>query len=107
MSATAVMATPNIQGGGSSLVAPAIGAISNAATEIGLFGTVEGRQYCRGCHLRRLADVHQFVPKRGTVELHCCLPRRGRAKFTFLARIRRHSCDRIPAKNYALEKSGT
>ena len=35
-------ATSNIQGGGSSLVAPEIGAIGNAATEIGLFGTAEG-----------------------------------------------------------------
>lgn len=42
VSATAVTATSNIQGGGSSLVAPEIGAIGNAATEIGLFGTAEG-----------------------------------------------------------------
>ncbi|WP_231937844.1 substrate-binding domain-containing protein [Burkholderia lata] len=36
------MASPNVQGGGSSLVAPTIGAIGNTATEIGLFGTAEG-----------------------------------------------------------------
>ncbi|KFL53757.1 phosphate ABC transporter substrate-binding protein [Burkholderia pyrrocinia] len=39
---TAAMASPNVQGGGSSLVAPTIGAIGNSATEIGLFGTAEG-----------------------------------------------------------------
>ncbi|WP_321789444.1 substrate-binding domain-containing protein [Burkholderia pyrrocinia] len=38
----AAMASPNVQGGGSSLIAPAIGAIVNPATEIGLFGTAEG-----------------------------------------------------------------
>ncbi|AOJ42384.1 phosphate ABC transporter substrate-binding protein [Burkholderia lata] len=38
----AAMASPNVQGGGSSLVAPTIGAIGNTATEIGLFGTAEG-----------------------------------------------------------------
>ncbi|WGY71620.1 substrate-binding domain-containing protein [Burkholderia cepacia] len=42
LGATAAMASPNVQGGGSSLVAPTIGAIGNAATEIGLFGTSEG-----------------------------------------------------------------
>jgi len=42
LGATAAMAAPNVQGGGSSLVAPTIGAIGNAATEIGLFGTSEG-----------------------------------------------------------------
>ncbi|WP_412528381.1 substrate-binding domain-containing protein [Burkholderia lata] len=42
LGATAAMAAPNVQGGGSSLVAPTIGAIGNAATEIGLFGTAEG-----------------------------------------------------------------
>ncbi|WP_257128125.1 substrate-binding domain-containing protein [Burkholderia sp. MSMB1072] len=36
------MASPNVQGGGSSLIAPAIGTIGNTATEIGLFGTAEG-----------------------------------------------------------------
>ncbi len=36
------MASPNVQGGGSSLIAPAIGTIVNPATEIGLFGTAEG-----------------------------------------------------------------
>ncbi|MFA8326377.1 substrate-binding domain-containing protein [Burkholderia ubonensis] len=40
--ATAAMAAPNVQGGGSSLVAPTIGAIGNPATEIGLFGTSQG-----------------------------------------------------------------
>ncbi|KVT16640.1 phosphate ABC transporter substrate-binding protein [Burkholderia sp. MSMB1459WGS] len=38
----AAMASPNVQGGGSSLIAPAIGTIGNTATEIGLFGTAEG-----------------------------------------------------------------
>ncbi|MDR0240814.1 MAG: substrate-binding domain-containing protein [Burkholderia sp.] len=38
----AAMASPNVQGGGSSLIAPAIGTIVNPATEIGLFGTAEG-----------------------------------------------------------------
>ncbi|KVD47172.1 phosphate ABC transporter substrate-binding protein [Burkholderia sp. ABCPW 11] len=38
----AAMASPNVQGGGSSLIAPAIGTIGNPATEIGLFGTAEG-----------------------------------------------------------------
>lgn len=42
LGATAAMASPNVQGGGSSLVAPTIGAIGNSATEIGLFGTAEG-----------------------------------------------------------------
>ncbi|AOJ42383.1 phosphate ABC transporter substrate-binding protein [Burkholderia lata] len=42
LGATAAMASPNVQGGGSSLVAPTIGAIGNTATEIGLFGTAEG-----------------------------------------------------------------
>ncbi|VWC28986.1 phosphate ABC transporter substrate-binding protein [Burkholderia aenigmatica] len=42
LGATAAMASPNVQGGGSSLVAPTIGAIGNNATEIGLFGTNEG-----------------------------------------------------------------
>ncbi|VWD37580.1 phosphate ABC transporter substrate-binding protein [Burkholderia lata] len=42
LGATAAMASPNVQGGGSSLVAPTIGAIGNTATEIGLFGTSEG-----------------------------------------------------------------
>ncbi|AXF23104.1 phosphate ABC transporter substrate-binding protein [Burkholderia pyrrocinia] len=42
LGATAALAAPNVQGGGSSLVAPAIGRISNTATEIGLFGTAEG-----------------------------------------------------------------
>ncbi|MCA7949785.1 substrate-binding domain-containing protein [Burkholderia seminalis] len=42
LGATAAMASPNVQGGGSSLVAPTIGGIGNAATEIGLFGTSEG-----------------------------------------------------------------
>lgn len=55
VSATAVMATSNIQGGGSSLVAPEIGAIGNAATEIGLFGTAEG-------HLRTTRSA--LVPDR-------------------------------------------
>ncbi|WP_175872228.1 substrate-binding domain-containing protein [Burkholderia sp. BCC0397] len=41
LGATAAMAA-DIHGGGSSLVAPTIGAIGNAATEIGLFGTAEG-----------------------------------------------------------------
>ncbi|MBN3770918.1 substrate-binding domain-containing protein [Burkholderia sp. Se-20378] len=42
LGATAAMASPNVQGGGSSLVAPTIGAIGNSATEIGLFGTGQG-----------------------------------------------------------------
>ncbi|KDB08116.1 Alkaline phosphatase [Burkholderia sp. lig30] len=42
MGASIAMASPVIQGGGSSLVAPTIGAIGNTATEIGLFGTSEG-----------------------------------------------------------------
>lgn len=42
LGATAAMAAPIVQGGGSSLVAPTIGAIGNTATEIGLFGTAEG-----------------------------------------------------------------
>lgn len=42
MGASIAMASPVIQGGGSSLVAPTIGAIGNSATEIGLFGTSEG-----------------------------------------------------------------
>ncbi|KVD47173.1 phosphate ABC transporter substrate-binding protein [Burkholderia sp. ABCPW 11] len=41
LGATAAMAA-DIHGGGSSLVAPTIGAIGNTATEIGLFGTAEG-----------------------------------------------------------------
>ncbi|HEF5873224.1 TPA: substrate-binding domain-containing protein [Burkholderia cenocepacia] len=42
MSATAaVAASPLVQGGGSILVAPMIGAIGNTTTEIGLFGTAE------------------------------------------------------------------
>ncbi|AWV03639.1 substrate-binding domain-containing protein [Burkholderia pyrrocinia] len=40
--ATATVASPNVQGGGSSLFAPAIGTIDNSTTEIGLFGTAEG-----------------------------------------------------------------
>lgn len=36
------MATPNVQGGGSSLVAPVIGATYSPTTEIGIFGTSEG-----------------------------------------------------------------
>ncbi|VWC29004.1 phosphate ABC transporter substrate-binding protein [Burkholderia aenigmatica] len=39
---TTAVASPNVQGGGSSLVAPTVGAIGNSATEIGLFGTSEG-----------------------------------------------------------------
>ncbi|RAS38973.1 substrate-binding domain-containing protein [Paraburkholderia bryophila] len=39
--ASAAMAVPVVQGGGSSLVAPTIGAIGVANTEIGLFGTTE------------------------------------------------------------------
>ncbi|BAX61429.1 substrate-binding domain-containing protein [Burkholderia stabilis] len=42
LSVTTAMAAPNVQGGGSSLVAPAIGTIGIPATEIGLFGTAEG-----------------------------------------------------------------
>ncbi|PCE32861.1 substrate-binding domain-containing protein [Burkholderia ubonensis] len=42
MGATAAMAAPNVQGGGSSLVAPTIGSIGNSASEIGLFGTSQG-----------------------------------------------------------------
>ncbi|WP_175968673.1 substrate-binding domain-containing protein [Burkholderia sp. BCC0322] len=38
----AMAAGPVIQGGGSSLVAPTIGSVSNPASEIGLFGTSEG-----------------------------------------------------------------
>ncbi|KVV20393.1 phosphate ABC transporter substrate-binding protein [Burkholderia cepacia] len=38
----AMAAGPVIQGGGSSLVAPTIGSVSNTASEIGLFGTSEG-----------------------------------------------------------------
>ncbi|WP_412024245.1 substrate-binding domain-containing protein [Burkholderia cepacia] len=38
----AMAAGPVIQGGGSSLVAPTIGSVSNASSEIGLFGTSEG-----------------------------------------------------------------
>ncbi|VWB14839.1 ABC-type phosphate transport system periplasmic component-like protein [Burkholderia lata] len=38
----AMAAGPVIQGGGSSLVAPTIGSVSNANSEIGLFGTSEG-----------------------------------------------------------------
>ncbi|KML55705.1 phosphate ABC transporter substrate-binding protein [Burkholderia cepacia] len=38
----AMAAGPLIQGGGSSLVAPTIGSVSNASSEIGLFGTSEG-----------------------------------------------------------------
>ncbi|WP_423380922.1 substrate-binding domain-containing protein [Burkholderia sp. LMG 32019] len=38
----AMAAGPLIQGGGSSLVAPTIGSVSNANSEIGLFGTSEG-----------------------------------------------------------------
>ncbi|MEQ5842777.1 substrate-binding domain-containing protein [Paraburkholderia acidicola] len=42
ISASAAMAAgPLVQGGGSSLVAPTLGNISNTATEIGLFGTSE------------------------------------------------------------------
>ncbi|MFL9875036.1 substrate-binding domain-containing protein [Paraburkholderia megapolitana] len=37
----AMAAGPNVQGGGSSLVAPTIGAIGKTGTEIGLFGTSE------------------------------------------------------------------
>ncbi|WP_176060811.1 substrate-binding domain-containing protein [Paraburkholderia sp. BCC1876] len=40
--ASAAMAVPVVQGGGSSLVAPTIGAIGLSTTEIGLFGTSEG-----------------------------------------------------------------
>ncbi|WCM18166.1 substrate-binding domain-containing protein [Paraburkholderia bryophila] len=40
--ASAAMAVPVVQGGGSSLVAPTIGAIGLSATEIGAFGTTEG-----------------------------------------------------------------
>ncbi|PQV46062.1 substrate-binding domain-containing protein [Paraburkholderia sp. BL21I4N1] len=39
--ASAAMAVPLVQGGGSSLVAPTIGSVSQANTEIGLFGTSE------------------------------------------------------------------
>lgn len=46
LGATAAMASPNVQGGGSSLVAPTIGANATATVpafgEIGLFGTAEG-----------------------------------------------------------------
>lgn len=42
LGATAAMASPTVLGGGSSLVAPTIGAIGNTATEIGLFGTGQG-----------------------------------------------------------------
>ncbi|VWC44355.1 phosphate ABC transporter substrate-binding protein [Burkholderia lata] len=42
LGAAAAMASPNVQGGGSSLVAPTIGKIGNTATEIGLFGTGQG-----------------------------------------------------------------
>ncbi|MFP3632265.1 phosphate ABC transporter substrate-binding protein, partial [Burkholderia sp. SIMBA_045] len=38
----AMAAGPVLQGGGSSLVAPTIGAVSPASGEIGLFGTSEG-----------------------------------------------------------------
>ncbi|WP_322066255.1 substrate-binding domain-containing protein [Burkholderia ubonensis] len=42
MGASAAMAVTNVQGGGSSLVAPMIGLAGNPATELGLFGTAEG-----------------------------------------------------------------
>ncbi|KVP71016.1 phosphate ABC transporter substrate-binding protein [Burkholderia ubonensis] len=42
MGASAAMAVTNVQGGGSSLVAPMIGLTGNPATELGLFGTAEG-----------------------------------------------------------------
>ncbi|KVO42297.1 phosphate ABC transporter substrate-binding protein [Burkholderia ubonensis] len=42
MGASAAMAITNVQGGGSSLVAPMIGLTGNPATELGLFGTAEG-----------------------------------------------------------------
>ncbi|VWC44369.1 phosphate ABC transporter substrate-binding protein [Burkholderia lata] len=41
-SASTMAAGPLIQGGGSLLVGPVIGAIGNAGTEIGMFGTTEG-----------------------------------------------------------------
>lgn len=41
-SATAMAAGPLIQGGGSLLIAPVIGAIGNTETEIGMFGTAAG-----------------------------------------------------------------